>query len=122
MHCQCSLKNGANSAIPEFAGVMWERDRMLRDLRGEGNIKFKIGASLFESQSVPVPVTVVHVKLHVVSDNIRPSRPALVRAGESLDCVSSRLSLIPRSRDFWPVYIVQYEHISFNINEFLEIL
>ena len=69
-------------------------------------VKIKTGASPFESQSAAAHVTVAQGKLHIVSDNIRAFTCDLVRATQSLDCESSRLCLIPRSRQTWVVYIV----------------
>ena len=59
---------------------------MSLDLPGEDSVKFRNGASLFESQSAPADVTVAEVTLHIVSNNVRPFTLALVCAREPLDC------------------------------------
>ena len=108
MRCTFSVKNGANSARRQNLYEIWGSEIGAMGSTGGKRcaVKFKTGASQFESQSAPAPFTVAQVKLHIVSNNVRPSTFALVRARESLDCESIFLCLIPRSRDLLHVYIV----------------
>ena len=82
MRCTFAVKNGANSTRRNNLYEIWgsEIDAIGSTGGRRWAVKFKTGASLFESQSAPAPFTVAQVKLHIVSNNVRPATSALVRA------------------------------------------